>query len=212
MKDSATYWEQRHAERRGHWRANGPGSRGRLLSYKVALVQALVDETRAHSLLDLGCGDAQLGARVNVDHYLGVDVSPTAAEAARARLGMRGRGGTVEVLTLAQLPPAIGMVDVAISMDVVFHLLEDEAYHDHLQRLFDVAKRAVGIYSTVTESPVFGHVRHRAVERDVAALSWLDWECIHRGPPPWPKDEAVNPEHGSDCWWLVYKPRASRSP
>ena len=54
--------------------------------------------------------------------------------------------------------------DLALSLDIIFHLVEDEAFEDHMEKLFASAERYVIIYSSNTDCNVGyagTHVRRR---------------------------------------------------
>jgi len=54
--------------------------------------------------------------------------------------------------------------DLALSLDVIYHLIEDDVFDLYMRRLFRAAKRCVLIYSTNTERQKEGqpeHIRHR---------------------------------------------------
>lgn len=63
--------------------------------------------------------------------------------------------------------------DLALSLDVIYHLVEDDLYELHLYHLFGSAHRFVALYTSDSETftpneHVPPHVRHRPVRRDVA--------------------------------------------
>ena len=54
--------------------------------------------------------------------------------------------------------------ELALSLDVVYHLVEDDVFESYMRRLFESATRFVIIYSSNTDDPsdsVATHVRHR---------------------------------------------------
>ena len=53
--------------------------------------------------------------------------------------------------------------DLAISLDVVYHLVEQDVFDAYLHSLFTAAERFVIAYSSDHDAPALGHVRHRAV-------------------------------------------------
>ena len=61
------------------------------------------------------------------------------------------------------------------SLDVIYHLVEDDIYEKHMRDVFDAATRFVIIYSDNEEAPrIVLHVRHRR---------FSDW--IHENRPDW---------------------------
>ena len=128
---SGAYWEARYHG----GGASGAGSLGRLACFKAAVINRFIAENRIQSLIDLGCGDAsQLALLETEAAYVGVDVSPTAL----ARCAARHPGRcfvTPEGLRL--LPPA----ELTISLDVLYHLIEDDVFLDTTHTLFNWATR-----------------------------------------------------------------------
>ena len=68
--------------------------------------------------------------------------------------------------------------DLVLSLDVIYHLVEDEVYRKYLTNVFNSAKKYVVIYSSNQEIPrmVYSrHVRHRKFTRHVE--EWFPaWE------------------------------------
>jgi SAM-dependent methyltransferase len=187
--DASAYWERRHAKHVGTWRADGLGSVGKLALRKAAAVNALIESVGAKSLLDLGCGDGKMASLYRVKKYVGLDVSASAVAECRER------GHEAHVYDPTE--PFARTADVAISMDVVFHLIDDDLYYKHLEHLFSAGIKAVGIYSTDHDDDRgLSHVRHRKVTRDIEV------EPILRTLPRWPTSQ-YGPR-GSDSLWMVW--------
>lgn len=196
LVDSRTYWQHRHTLRKGDWRANGAGSTGIWLDTKRAWVNSLLEESGGGSLLDLGCGDGLVADGFQVEGYTGVDLVPAAVAAARERFA--GRPGWA-VLLLDEWEQMMLPVDVAVSMDVILHLIEDAAYFEHLAYLFEVAEHRVGICSTDFEAPAEGHMRHHQFSIDVED-HFPRWTLVRR---------AVQPEQpdGPATVWTTWRRR-----
>lgn len=200
---SGEYWEARWRNRadRGDWgRGAGKGSEGALLDWKAALVEEKVAEFQARSLLDLGCGDGMLAAKVRVREYVGLDVSVSAIELASSR-GLPAR------YRFHVLPPRtpVGLFDYAVSMDVVQHLIEDGVYLWHLRQLFVAARKAVSIYTpdVCPAQRTAPHVLRRSVSLDVPEY-FPGWTLHESVPPRWPTSE--HGEEGSDSSFLTWVP------
>ena len=52
-------------------------------------------------------------------------------------------------------------VDLMISLDVIFHLVEDDIFNDHMRQLFNSKSKYVIAYSSDFDSKRKFHVRHR---------------------------------------------------
>ena len=72
---------------------------------------------------------------------------------------------------LDEIPAVAQSAECALSLDVIYHLIEDDIYVSYMKRLFASATRFVVIYAwnVDQDSPISGgHVRHRAF------LKWVD--------------------------------------
>jgi hypothetical protein len=155
--NSTDYW------RRRYWYGgnSGAGSRGHSAIRKAEFVTNFASNRGMRSITELGSGDGECASRIEVPKYIGYDVSITAVNRARARC----RGIPSHQFHLFA-DRAVEQGDLAISMDVTFHLVEDDIYDLHLRDLANYARAAVLIFSTDYDSPAVGHVRHRMVSRD----------------------------------------------
>ena len=76
--------------------------------------------------------------------------------------------------------------DVALSLDVVFHLLEDELFESYMRHLFLLAREAVVIAGVDVDDPLAGilHMRHHHFTRWVREHEpeWaLEWQSPIEG-------------------------------
>lgn len=177
---SATYWEARY--RAGG--ASGAGSRGHLAAFKAAVINDFMARNAVGSVIDLGCGDAsQLALLTPPACYTGVDVSPTARALCAALYPDRR---FVSPCQLRALPAA----ELTLSLDVLYHLVEDGVYTDMVRSLFAWSTRFVVIYASNVDSLWSSpHVRHRRFTDHVAAAEPA-WRLLAHVPNPWPFDPA----------------------
>ncbi|OOG45415.1 class I SAM-dependent methyltransferase [Rhodanobacter sp. C01] len=162
FKGSADYWRKRY-QLGGD---SGTGSAGAAATYKAAVLNEFVARESVTSVVEFGCGDGRQLALARYPAYLGLDISADAVEQCRARFKDDASK------RFAILDDSATKADLALSLDVIFHLVEDEVYEAHLRRLFDAANRFVIIYSSNSagNARTFRHVRHRVVSTDVTAL------------------------------------------
>ena len=172
FRGSRAYWERRY-HRRG---TSGLGSRGRLAREKAATINDLIVEHAVDSVVDFGCGDGFVAGLLRCPQYIGLDVSETAITRCRAQFD-RDESRVFHVYDPAthnSLAPYL--TEMALSLDVIYHLTEEEAFRLYMRHLFDSAQRFVLIYSTAQEQPtVVAHVRHRDFRRWIAD-NRPDWE------------------------------------
>lgn len=155
--DSASYWERRYA--RGG--TSGAGAYGAPAQAKADFLNAFVRQHEVRSVVELGCGDGNQLALADYPEYVGLDVSKTAIRLCRRQFAgdpsksfCRFDGIRLPTQTRAEL---------ALSLDVIYHLVEDSVFEKYMSCLFAAARRYVVIYSTndvgiVDDAP---HVRHR---------------------------------------------------
>jgi len=140
---SRAYWERRYA-RGGD---SGAGSSGRLAVYKAETVNRFVKEHSVQSVIEFGCGDGQQLLLADYPNYTGLDISKTAVERCRA-LFANDASKRFEIYQPETFNPADFQADVALSLEVIFHLTEDDVYQKHLQHLFASARRWAVVFSS----------------------------------------------------------------
>lgn len=176
---SGDYWEKRY--RSGG--TSGSGSYGKFAQFKAETLNSFVGENAIRSVIEFGCGDGNQLSLATYPRYLGIDVSGTAVALCRERHA-GDRTKTFETLDEYKGETA----ELALSLDVIYHLVEDSIYEDYMRRLFDSAERFVAVYSSNTDDnhDVQGpHIRHRLF------VAWVqknapEWALIRHIPNPYP--------------------------
>jgi SAM-dependent methyltransferase len=132
------YWDNRYATGGN----SGSGSRGELAMYKAEVINMLIEDNNIESMLDLGCGDGYQLQFYCVNSYYGFDISPVSILICK-ELEDPDNGVRFGVYNVDPLPT----VDMAISMDVLFHITDMDALKYYLEDLFDHALKMVVIYA-----------------------------------------------------------------
>lgn len=194
---SADYWEKRY-EAGG---TSGAGSYNRLAEFKANFLNKFVEDHQISSVIEFGCGDgAQLG-RTRYPNYIGVDISHTALEICRSKFC---GDGTKRFLHWDAVTPDI-FADLSLSLDVVYHLIEDPVFEAYMQRLFDSGRRFVIVYSSNNDQATTSlHVRHRHF------TNWVDqnspqWRLESTVKNAYPFDPS-NPDETSFADFYVFEP------
>jgi SAM-dependent methyltransferase len=189
---SARYWERRYALG-GH---SGAGSYGRLARFKAGFLNGFMAANGVTDVLDLGCGDGHLLSLLHPPTYTGVDVS----RGVLGRLTARFPGHRfVHFDDMAGEPAA----DLTLSIDVIFHLIEDDVFHAYLRALFTKARRFVVIYASNVDLPwSASHVRHRRFS-DTVARDFPDFALTAHIPNRYAFDPA-RPDQTSFADFFVY--------
>jgi SAM-dependent methyltransferase len=181
FRDSHSYWEGRYAA----GGTSGPGSYVLQARYKADFLNHFVAENRITSVLELGCGDGNQLALAEYPRYLGLDVAASAVRRCIESFAHDPSKSfvTCDVRAFADRARFLH-ADLGLSLDVIFHLVEDEVFEAYLQALFGAADRFVVIYATDREARDLGrHVKWRTftpwIERNVRG-----WELLRVEPAP----------------------------
>ncbi|MDB5540764.1 MAG: hypothetical protein JWQ89_2491 [Devosia sp.] len=165
---STHYWETRYRDGGN----SGAGSYGRLADFKARFLNDFVDQNGIRSVIEFGCGDGNQLMLARYPRYIGLDVSYTAIDRCR---NLYKEDSTKSFLLLDSY--AGETADLSLSLDVIFHLVEDEVFEAHMNFLFDAARRSVIVYSSnVDRSNSAAHVRHRRFT-DWVAVRRPEWVC-----------------------------------
>lgn len=160
--DSQSYWERRYVTG-GH---SGQGSYGERGVRKAELINNILEELKPDSIIEFGCGDGNMLKQLRLPMtYLGIDQSETAVRMCREAFAEDLRKTFFTEAEYGMVPVAATehYWDLAMSLDVVQHQVEEAQYVAYMTRLFRTAKRFVLIYSKDVDDPQrsgsAGHVR-----------------------------------------------------
>lgn len=163
VRSSADYWEQRY--RTGG--DSGAGSYGRLAEFKAGFLNAFVADREIASVIEFGCGDGAQLTLAAYPRYIGIDVSPSAVRMCRERFLTRPEFRFFHSADLDRPRSA----DLSMSLDVIYHLVEDAVFETYMSELFSAAERYVVIYASDVDMYEAPHVRHR---------NFTAWVARHR--------------------------------
>src|SRR5260370_34975582 len=146
FRDSSSYWKQRY--RQGG--TSGPGPFGRLAEFKAETLNGFVARMGIQSVIEFGCGDGVQLALAAYPRYVGIDVAKGSISACRRRFAGDATKG---FYLTRQMPAALGRFDLVVSLDVMYHLAEDEAFDTSMRSLFTHSGRFMWLYSTNNAAP-----------------------------------------------------------
>lgn len=130
---SARYWEERYAGGEG----SGAGSLGRLREFKAGVVNTFLEEEGVQSVIEFGCGDGGQLQLAQYPAYIGLDVSPTAVRLCMRLFSTdRTKSFFLYDPTCFRDHQGVFRADVSLSLDVVYHLVEDDSFETHMRHLF----------------------------------------------------------------------------
>ena len=134
---SQQYWKDRYEVGRD----SGFGSYGQLARFKAKIVSSILDEYKATSVIELGCGDGNQAELIPYPEYIGLDIATLAIRMCERRFGA-DKTKRFEVYDPGAFDPTNPsyQADMAVSMDVIFHFVEDDVYETYMNTLFKVAQ------------------------------------------------------------------------
>lgn len=155
VSGSRSYWEERY-KNGGN---SGVGSYGKFAEFKAEVINSFVKDNEIESVIEFGCGDGNQLKLADYPHYIGFDVSKTSIALCRE---MFARDAAKSFHLIDEY--AGETADLTLSLDVIYHLIEDDIFEYYMHQLFDSATRFVIIYASDTnENKGFenSHVGHR---------------------------------------------------
>jgi|SRR5665647_443195 len=179
--DSGTYWEQRYAQ----GGTSGAGSYGAAAQWKARVVNDWVTRYGITSIVDLGCGDGNQLKLAAYPRYLGLDRSASAIVSCIRQFQNDPSKSFLRYDPETASDPAGWLkADLALSLEVIFHLVEDDIREDYLHRLFASADRFVIICSSNRSVTAQGpHERHEAFTPWVMKNA-TGWTLVEQVKPP----------------------------
>ncbi|MCZ4409253.1 methyltransferase domain-containing protein [Cryomorphaceae bacterium 1068] len=156
FRNSGEYWENRY-KLGGD---SGAGSYNILAEFKAEVINEFVKKNDIETVIEFGCGDGNQLKYFNFKSYIGFDVSRTAINKCR---DMYESDSTKQFETLESYNKE--KADLVLSLDVIYHLIEDITYFDYMKKLFSSSNKYVIIYSSNDDehenNNVAAHVKHR---------------------------------------------------
>jgi SAM-dependent methyltransferase len=153
------YWERRYVG----GGTSGAGSYGEFGAAKAEYLNAFVTDHDVRSVVEFGCGDGHVLSLANYPSYVGLDVSRTAIEMCARRFSADpAKSFFLYDGSCFVDHGGLFTADLALSLDVIYHLIEDSLFETYMSHLFAAGRRYVVVYSTNAEIPDDApHVRHR---------------------------------------------------
>lgn len=193
---SAAYWEKRYSAGGD----SGVGSYTRFAQFKADVLNGFVATHHPKSVIDFGCGDGNQLRLATYPTYLGFDVSSTAISQCR-ELYKSDKHKSFRLMSEYNGESA----DLALSLDVIYHLVEDDVFDHYMRTLFRSSNRYVIIYASDSDDNrdyEGTHVRHRKFTK------WIqenvpDWRLAEHLPNRYPYHG--DDQKGSFAEFFIYE-------
>jgi len=141
---SKKYWERRY-NTGGN---SGSGSYGKLAEFKAEVINEFIKENGIIKVIEFGCGDGNQLSLFKIDDYIGLDIAENAVIMCRKRF----KGDKTKNFFLYDPNSFEGRDDfeakLSLSLDVIYHLIEDDIFKLYMKHLFLASNKFVIIYAS----------------------------------------------------------------
>lgn len=173
--DSKKYWIGRYKS----GGTSGSGSYNKLAEFKADVINNFIKENQIKTVIEYGCGDGNQLKYSDYPSYIGFDISPKVIIDCK-RIFSNDNTKQFKLMDEYNLETA----DLTLSLDVIYHLIEDRVFHKYMERLFDSSDKFVIIYSSnrdIQSEIQASHIKHR---------KFTDW--IKKNKPKWKLIKFIN--------------------
>ncbi|MDA3952804.1 MAG: methyltransferase domain-containing protein [Bacteroidales bacterium] len=195
FKDSGSYWIERY-NKGGN---SGAGSYEKYAEFKADVINNFVNKNRINKVIELGCGDGNQLKHYRFNEYIGYDISLKAIKLCKESF-KKDKSKMFDIIKNYNDESA----DLTMSIDVIYHLIEDSVFNDYMELLFNSSTRFVIIYSSNSinlNSSSEPHVKHRSFSLWIER-SKPEFELIETIKNQYPYDE--NFKKGSHADFYIY--------
>lgn len=156
IENLQNYWDSRY-KNGGN---SGSGSYGKLCEFKAKVVNGFIAENNIQTVCEIGCGDGNQLSYLNIPEYLGFDISETIVKKCVETFK---KDETKKFADYKNIGKYKKKFDLVMSLDVIFHLVDDVDYEKYMDNLFRLSDKYVIIYSSnrSDNGDTAPHVRHR---------------------------------------------------
>lgn len=166
--NSKLYWKDRYK----FGGNSGKGSRGKIAQEKAEYMNSFCRRNNIETIVEFGCGDGVCASMLDAARYIGFDISDTALKFARDRCPDENRfrffnsmGLMSDEINKIVLENRLPGKLVNLSMDVIFHLVEDDVFKNYLDIIAGAPGDFVVIRSSDIDGAPKGHYRARAYSK-----------------------------------------------
>ena len=193
---SSKYWNERYK----HGGNSGDGSYGHLAEYKAEIINDFIEENQIHNIIEFGSGDGNQLKYMNYENYIGFDISEYIVEKCN-KTYINDNTKTFKLYTDYNDEQA----ELTLSLDVIFHLIEDDVFNDYMNKLFNASSKYVIIYSSNTKTQISFEVKHFKNRKftDWIELNEPEFELVNIIKNKYPYEKFKNKGSVSD--FFIYK-------
>lgn len=176
--DSKKYWKNRY-EKGGN---SGSGSYNNLAIFKANIINHFIfhHNNKIETIIDYGVGDGNQLSLLNVNEkkYIGLDISSYIIKKCKEQYKNDNNKIFYDInyINVNNLT-----CDLALSCDVLYHLIEENIYNEYLNNLFTISNKYVIIYANDINKNHTEHVKFRNFTNCIRS-NFPDWILIRHIP------------------------------
>ena len=152
-----SYWDGRYKSGgNSGWGSHDASS----VNFKKDYINTWIDKFKSKTIVEFECGDGnQLSYFENYDKYYGHDISPNIIEKNKTKF----KGDDTKEFTSDADELMVRKYDLALSLDVIYHLVDDEIHNEYMHRLFSSSDK-ICVFGVDNDNPVKAqHVKNRKI-------------------------------------------------
>ena len=192
---TAAFWEDRYAS----GGSSGSGSYYHLAKFKADVLNNFVQTNGIKTVMEFGCGDGNQLSLINYPQYIGFDISATVIDMCKKRFE---NDATKEFYLIGDYSGQTAQL--VLSLDVIYHLIEDALYFAYMDRLFNASTNYVIIYANNEDRKATFHVRPRKFTKYIEK-NQNDWKLIDHIPNKYPYDKTRQKETSWSEFYIYKK-------
>lgn len=194
--NSKEYWEDRYSNGRN----SGDGSYGKLAEFKADIINKIIVENKIKHVTELGCGDGNQLSKFKISKYTGFDVSDTVVD--KCKDLYKDDPTKIFSSNMHDLVKS----DMTLSLDVLYHLVEDSVYFEYLHNLFNLSSNIVIVYTfnkSAKDVKFNSHLRYRDYGEVIEFASSKGFKLSNIVKNKYPYDPKT--KKGSYADFLIFK-------
>lgn len=179
--NSEQYWNSRYTNRGN----SGAGSYNELAAFKADVINSFVERHKIQSIIDYGVGDGNQLRYINTQNkkYIGIDVSAFIISKCKS---LFEHDNTKQFIHTHDMKNTHLNADLVLSCDVLYHLVEQDVYHDYMNHLFSMSNKYVIIYAKNEDINHTPHVKFRKFSSYIEKY-FPGWKMIKHIPNKFPQ-------------------------
>jgi len=152
--DIIKYWDERYKK----GLSSGKGSQGEFKTFKADYINNMIKIYGINTIGELGTGDGNmLSSYTGFKEYYGYDISKIAID--KCSEIFKNRPDLNFVYNISDIP----IVDLSMSIDVSYHIIDEKIFYEHLEYLYNISKNYILIYTVNTDDNhgKAAHIKYR---------------------------------------------------